>query len=133
MITAVDTSVLLDIFTADPTFGPRSRDALRRGRAEGSLIACEVVWAELAGAFPDPEAAAAALEDLEVAFDPVDRDVALAAGRAWRRYRSAGGTRRRILPDFLVGAHAVHRAERLLTRDRGYYRSGFSALAILEP
>ncbi|HEY8953902.1 MAG TPA: hypothetical protein VIP78_15240 [Candidatus Dormibacteraeota bacterium] len=43
MITAVDTNVLLDVFTADARHGAASRDALRRCWAEGSLIACEVV------------------------------------------------------------------------------------------
>ena len=57
MITAVDTNVLLEVFTADPRFGPRSREALRRCRAEGGLIACEIVWAELGGAFADGAAA----------------------------------------------------------------------------
>jgi hypothetical protein len=136
VITAVDTSVLLDVFTADPKFGPRSRDALRRCRAEGSLIACDIVWAELGGAFADESAAAAALAALEVAFDPLDARVALTAGRSWRTARAeraASGTRRRILPDFLIGAHARGRAERLLTRDRGFYRSAFADLVILEP
>ncbi len=133
MITAVDTSVLLDLFTADPTFGARSRDALRRCRAEGSLIACEIVWAEVSGAFGGAAAAVNALDGLEIAFDAIDRDISLAAGRAWRAYRSGGGTRRRILPDFLVGAHAAARAERLLTRDRGFYRSSFASIPVLDP
>jgi len=133
MITAVDTSVLLDVFTADPQFGPPSRAALRQCRAEGSLVACDVVWAEVAAAFADAVGAASALEGLEVEYDEIDRDAALAAGLAWRRYRSTGGTRRRILPDFLIGAHAATHAERLLTRDRGFYRSSFGDLEILDP
>lgn len=133
MITAVDTNILLDVFTADPQFGSASSAALRRCRAEGSLVACDVVWAEVAAAFADPVAAATALDGLEVEYDGVDRDAALAAGLAWRRYRSAGGTRRRILPDLLIGAHAAARAERLLTRDRGFYRSSFASLEILDP
>jgi hypothetical protein len=132
MITAVDTNVLLDVFAADPAFGPASRDALRRCRAEGSLIACDVVWAELAAAFDDPAAATEALGSLEVEYDGVDREAALAAGLAWRRSRSTGGTLRRILPDLIIGAHAAARAERLLTRDRGFYRSAFSGLKILD-
>ena len=133
MITAVDTSVLLDVFTADPRHGSASRDALRRCWAEGSLIACEVVWAEVAAAFPDGDAASRALDGREVAFDPLDRGTALAAGIAWQRYRSTGGTRRRILPDLLIGVHATTRAERLLTRDRGFYRLAFESLTILDP
>ena len=133
MITAVDTNVLLDIFTADPRFGVRSRDALRRCRAEGSLVACDIVWAEMAGAFPDPAAATEALDALEVAFDPVSQEVALTAGQTWRTHRAGGGTRRRILPDYLIGAHAVAAADRLLTRDRGFYRAAYTELAVLEP
>ena len=133
MITAVDTNVLLDVFTADPRFGPSSRDALRRCLAEGSLVACDVVWAEVAAAFDATVAAASALDGLEVLFDGVGRDAAMAAGLAWRRNRAKGGTRRRIVPDLIIGAHAVARAERLLTRDRGFYRSSFAKLTIFDP
>ena len=52
MITAVDTNVLLDVFGADETFGERSRTALRRCLAEGSVVACDPVWAEVASFFP---------------------------------------------------------------------------------
>ena len=43
MITAVDTSVLIDIFDADAEFGPRSAEALRSSLDDGSVIACDVV------------------------------------------------------------------------------------------
>jgi len=57
VITAVDTSVPLDLFGADPTFGPRSRKSVRSCLTEGHLIACEVVWVEMASFFPSPAAA----------------------------------------------------------------------------
>jgi predicted nucleic acid-binding protein len=133
VITAVDSNVLLDVFTADARHGVASRDALRRCRAEGSLVACEIVWAEVAAAFGSLEGADAALRGLDVVFDALDAETASRAGLAWRRFRSAGGARRRTLPDLLIGQHATDRAERLLTRDRGFYRSTFSDLAILDP
>jgi predicted nucleic acid-binding protein len=66
MITAVDSSVLLDVFTANPTFGAASREALRTCRADGSLVACEVVWAEVGAAFGDPSRTAKVMEQLGI-------------------------------------------------------------------
>ena len=133
MITAVDTSVLLDVFGADPTFGPRSRDALQRCIAEGRLLACEIVWAEVAANFASSDAAREAMGRLGVDFGAVDRDTALASGAAWRLYRARGGTRARVIADFLIGAHALAHAERLITRDRGFYRSYFRRLVVVDP
>jgi predicted nucleic acid-binding protein len=133
VITAVDTNVLLDVFGADAEFGPRSAAALRGCLAGGSLIACEVVWAETAASFATDVAAGKALTGLRVGFSALDDSVALAAGQAWRAYRQAGGTRERVIADFLIGAHALDRADRLLTRDRGFYRSYFAGLAIVDP
>jgi predicted nucleic acid-binding protein len=133
VITAVDTSVLLDVLGADPTFGERSREALRRCAREGQLVACAVVWAEVAGQFPSLRQAEEALERLGLAYAPLERPVALAAGAAWKTYRARGGKRERVVADFLVGAHAQAGADRLLTRDRGFYRSYFGRLVVLDP
>lgn len=133
MITAVDTSILLDVLAGDAAHGPRSAAALHQAAADGALVASTVVWAEVIGAYERPERVVANLDRLALELVPDDRDVALAAGRVYRAYRRAGGTRRRILPDFLIGAHAQLHAERLLTRDRGFYRSHFAKLTILEP
>ena len=58
---------------------------------------------------------------------------AFAASEVWRQYRIAGGRRERILPDFLIGAHAVHEASQLISRDAGFYRQYFSGLAVEDP
>jgi predicted nucleic acid-binding protein len=133
VITAVDSGVLIDLFLPDPRFGPSSRDALRRCAAEGGLVACEVVWAEVAGMFPDPEQAGDVLREIGVRFDPVDEAAAMSAGSAWAAYRRRRGARGRIVADFLIGAHARSRADRLLTRDRGFHRRYFEGLEILDP
>lgn len=133
MITAVDTSVLLDVFGADPDFGPRSRAALRECLRQGSVIACEVVWAETAASFPQPEPAADALDLLGVRFTSLGASAALGAGAAWRAYRRSGGRRVRMIADFLIAAHAREHADQLLTRDRGFARAYFGELRLVDP
>jgi len=111
----------------------RSRNALRDSIARGRIIACEVVWAEVGAFFPDTAAAFDALDAVGVDFSSSAPETALAAGDAWAEYRRRGGSRKRVIADFLIGAHAVNGADRLLTRDRGFYRSYFSALEVLDP
>lgn len=133
MITAVDTCVLLDVFGADPKFGRVSAEALRECVAGGSLIACEVVVAEVASAFPSEKAAQSALERLGVGFSALDLQAAHAAADAWRAYRARGGRRQRVAADFLIGAHARVHSNQLLTRDRGFYKAYFRKLKLLDP
>jgi predicted nucleic acid-binding protein len=133
LITAVDTSILLDVFGADPSFGPGSAAAVRRCLGEGQLVACEVVWAECAAGLSDAETTMDRLAKLRVTYRSLEAATALAAGRMWSLYRSRSGTRDRVIADFLIGAHALLQADRLLTRDRSFYRDYFDGLTILDP
>ncbi len=134
MITAVDTNVLVDLFVADREYGEASREMIRTCLAEGSLVASPVVWTEVATLFePDPAAAERALDILGVRFVPTSRAAALLAAGFWQKYRGRRGESRRIAADFLVGAHAQAHADRLLTRDHGFYRDYFEGLVVIDP
>ena len=133
MITAVDTDILLDVFGADPKFGPPSYEALRDCLREGALVASELVWAETATAFGNAGRFRELMNKLPATFSPMTEEAATKAAQAWRRYRAGGGRRDPIAANFLIGAHALVTADRLLTRDRGFYRRYFSGLRIVDP
>ena len=128
MITAVDTNVLLDVFLPDAHHGPRSAQWLRSAYDNGAILVCDVVYAELVPAFGDRAGLDGVLRAIGGEPSPIDTDIAFEAGVRWRRYRRAGGPRNRILTDFLIGAHAVAKADAFLSRDRGFYASYFPEL-----
>lgn len=129
MITAVDTRVLLDIFLPDDQHGEQSKQRLRAAYDGGAIIVCDVVYAELAAMFRDRAALDGALQAINVSASPINTTIAYEAGLRWKRYRDAGGPRKRIISDFLIGAHAVEAADAFLTRDRGFFSTYFPELA----
>jgi predicted nucleic acid-binding protein len=133
MKTAVDSSVLLDVLAGDRAFGARSREALRAAYDGGTIVACDIVWAEVRAHYPDDAAFGRALDALGVVFEPLTADAAGLAGALWRdQRRAAQAGRERIVADFLIGAHATLQADVLLTRDRGFYRRYFK-VRIIDP
>lgn len=131
MISALDSSVILDVLTADPQFANSSEALVRQAMTQGKLVVGECVLAEIAPAFKDEKMLMEFLADWEIEFVPSSRDSAILAGRNFARYLSRGGRTGRIVADFLIGAHAMLHADRLLARDRGYLRDYFSGLAIV--
>ena len=63
----------------------------------------------------------------------IPRAALFLAGKAFQNYRSRGGTRTGVLPDFFIGAHAVAEKLSLLTRDVRGYRSYFPTIALITP
>ncbi len=133
MRTAVDSSVLLDVILDAPRFADRSEAALRGAATAGALVVGECVLAEITPAL-GPERVDEFVTDWGIEFVPSTRQSSVLAGEMFAAYlRRRRGSTVRVLPDFLIGAHATFAAERLLARDRGYYRDYFRNLVVIEP
>lgn len=116
----VDTNIIIDVLHADPLYGHTSLAALETLGSQRELAINPVIYAELAACVEQKER----LDELVPADlfrrEAIPNEAAFLAGRAFRRYKQRGGAKRRMLADFLIGAHATVQSYGLVTRDRGY-------------
>ena len=133
MISAVDSSVILDVVVRDPANVDQSEQTLRSASQQGKLVACECVFAEIRPAFASSDLFVEFATDWQLEFVPSSLESASLAGEHFAAYLQRGGRHGRVLADFLVGAHATLHADRLLARDRGYLRDYFQNLVVLDP
>ena len=133
MTTAVDANIILDILVGEDTEMDLAAQALRRAELDGHLIISVICYGEIAGNFPSQARADDFFKLIGCSIEGIDRETAFLAGVFFREYRKRGGERTRILPDFLIAAHAQLKADRLLTRDKRFYGSAFSKLKTISP
>ena len=132
-MTLIDTNVLLDLVTNDPVWADWSIRQLDGAAIRGPLIINDVVYAELSVGFERIEDLDDLLDEAGIAMDEIPREALFLAGKAFRRYRTAGGARSGVLPDFFIGAHAAVLGLPLLTRDAKRYRSYFPSVVLMAP
>jgi hypothetical protein len=129
----VDSNVLLDVVTDDPTWAAWSSSSLERAADEAILIINALIYAEVSVGFDSIERLEEALPPDLYRREHLPYEAAFLAGKAFLRYRAAGGSRRSPLPDFYIGAHAAIAGYRLLTRDQTRYRTYFPTLELIAP
>ena len=132
-MTLVDTNVLLDVFTKDPTWLGWSLARLEEASFRGPLLINDVIYAETSTRYPAIEDFESALAGAGVTVVPTPRAALFLAGKAFIRYRAAGGIRNGVLPDFFIGAHAAADELPLLTRDARPYRNYFPTVVLIAP
>lgn len=136
MLSAVDTNVISALWSGEATAAGMT-ELLFGARQMGGLTVCAPVYAELL-AYPGATKTFvdAFLEDVQINVQfSLSKIVWERAGEAYstyaeRRREDRAGQPKRLLVDFVVGAHALLMADRLLTLDFKRYRTAYPDLRL---
>ena len=132
-MTLVDSNVLLDVVTDGEAWADWSQDQLEQAASSGPLVINDVIYAEVSTRFATVQAVDTMLRELNIDLEAIPRNALFLAGKAYLRYRSAGGLRTGVLADFFIGAHAAVERLPLLTRDARRYRTYFPTIDLITP
>ena len=129
----VDSNVIIDILTEDPTWRRWSEAALGDAADRDDVAINPVIYAEIASGF-----ATMSELDRHLGGDTFRRlalpyAAGFVAGRAFVEYRRRGGVRTSPLADFYIGAHAAVSGFSLLTRDARRYAGYFPKVRLISP
>ena len=130
-MTLVDSNVLLDVVTDGEAWADWSQGQLEQAASVGPLVINDVIYAEISTRYSAVEDVDLMLHDLDIEVVTIPRSALFLAGKAYLRYRSAGGQRSGVLADFFIGAHAAVEQRRLLTRDARRYRTYFPTVELI--
>lgn len=129
----VDTNVLIDVLQDDPEWAVWSVRQLEAQSQVNQLTINPIIYAELSLSYATFEEVEEAVADLGLVVLEVPRPALYLAGKAFLRYRRAGGVKSNVLPDFFIGAHAAVANATLLTRDARRYASHFPGVSLITP
>jgi predicted nucleic acid-binding protein len=137
MTTAIDSNIIVALWDKDPTLSLAAQTALETAFNRGGLAVSAPVFAELMAAPGRTETFVNSfLEETGIVVEwELGEAVWRSAGRAFRscaerRRKQRDSGPRRILADFLIGAHAEKRGYRLLTLDERLYRAAFPSITV---
>ncbi|HEX9682280.1 MAG TPA: type II toxin-antitoxin system VapC family toxin [Acidimicrobiales bacterium] len=131
--TLVDSNVLLDILTEDPSWMDWSIEALADAAEAGPLYINPIIYSEVSIRFTTVEALEDALPSQDYRREAIPWAAAFLAGKVFLDYRRNRGTKSATLPDFFIGAHAAVADLELITRDVSRFRTYFPTVSLIAP
>lgn len=129
----LDTNIVVDIINSKSPWHRASTDFIAEMGNEADFIINAIVFAEMSSPFASNEECLHIVRHLTLNYEEIPPEAAFLAGKAFLQYRKAGGRKHTPLPDFFIGAHALVGGYKLITRDKGRYKTYFPRLEIITP
>ena len=133
MTVLIDSNVLLDIITEDPTWFGWSSSSLEEAADSSRVVVNAIIYAETSVRFTQVEDVDDVLADAGIERVDIPFDAAFLAGKAFAMYRKRSGVKTAVLSDFFIGAHAAVSGYRLMTRDSARIRTYFPQVRLITP
>jgi predicted nucleic acid-binding protein len=131
--TLLDTNVLIDLLENRPVWGEWSFRQLGSLGSSDDIVLNQIVYSEASVPYGPQSEFDAVLDVSWLKKEDLPWAAAFLAGKVHTEYRKKGGQKTMALPDFLVGAHAVVKGYRLLTRDAARFRTYFPEIEVIAP
>ena len=128
----VDTNVIIDIVTGDPSWADWSI-AILEAHADKELSINPAIYSELCFGYNSIDEVDYLIRQFEFNYHEIPRDGLFRAAKAFKVYKARGGTKDFVLPHFFIGGHAESSSSRLITRDVNRYRTYFPTVTIIHP
>jgi predicted nucleic acid-binding protein len=129
-----DSNILIDVLDRDPVWFEWSAQQLAEASRAGRVVINHIIVAEVAPFAGALDVFLNGVEAMGLEIEPLCNQSAYAAGSAFRTYRQRRDrAAKTILPDFLIGGHALTLSCAVLTRDPRFYRTYFPSVPLITP
>jgi predicted nucleic acid-binding protein len=129
----VDTSVILDLFSDNPTWADWSEAVLSEYGSSNELCINPIIYTEISIGFERIEDLEKSLELSGFRLLEIPKEALFLAGKAFLSYRRNRGVKGAPLPDFYIGAHAAVAGLALITRDPEWIETYFPTVQLIAP
>lgn len=128
----VDTNVILDFVTDDPSWANWSESRLEALR-EDTLLINPIIFSELCVGAKNADEVTQLCHELNLKMLELNTETLFLAAKVFLEYRNRAGSKTAPLPDFYIGAQAQDSKIPILTRDSGRYQTYFPIVKLITP
>ncbi len=134
MTSFVDTNVVISLLDDSHEHHAWCAEQIAEARTDGPIVITDVVYSEFSVGMGSKADTDEAIKQLAFERHRPSADALFLAGRAFKKYKEENdGPKLNVLPDFIIGAHAVSEECSLITCNNADFQGYFQQLQIRAP